>query len=217
MFFAPSLDDERRVRRASTLQRSFAFLGALSGISAICSWLAIQAGIGPMFALSANVGAIVAILCMAFSDSDKARVVWACLMAALFGTGMGFTIEHYLELPHGHEIVFQALAVSVALFLSLSAYAAITGKNFGFLGAWLFSGLVVTIAIGVFNIFFKSEAVSLTRAALGVVIFSGYTLFDVSRAVNDPDASWIDVGVNLYLDLANLFMDLLKIMAKIRD
>ena len=57
-------------------------------------------------------------------------------------------------------------------------------------------------------------------AYAGVVIFTLYLLFDLNtleKRIEMGDESWgtaIRVSVNLYLDIINLFLDLLKILAE---
>ena len=70
------------------------------------------------------------------------------------------------------------------------------------------------------NIIFKSRLYSIIRAYLGVILFTGYLLYDfnqLEKKMNMGDDSWgtaIDIAVNLYLDIINLFLDILYIMAE---
>ena len=58
------------------------------------------------------------------------------------------------------------------------------------------------------------------RAYFGVLIFTGYLLYDfdmLEKQMNAGDESWstaIKIAVNLYLDIINLFLDLLQILAE---
>jgi len=73
--------------------------------------------------------------------------------------------------------------------------------------------------MGLLNIFFfHSKMFSLVRAYLGAIIFTFYLLFDFSRLEKMAgDESWgaaIEIAVNIYLDIINLFLDLLEILAE---
>ena len=67
--------------------------------------------------------------------------------------------------------------------------------------------------------FFKSRRRRLIQAYFGVVLFTLYLIYDFNRlekAIARGDDSWstaIDIAVNIYLDLINLFIDLLEILA----
>ena len=74
--------------------------------------------------------------------------------------------------------------------------------------------------MGLLNIFyFKSRRRRLIQAYVGVILFTFYLIFDFNRleiAVARGDESWstaIDLAVNIYLDLINLFIELLRILA----
>merc|ERR1719230_2211028 len=51
-------------------------------------------------------------------------------------------------------IVLQALMLTASIFISLTAYTLTTKKDFSFLGAGLFAGLMVLLMWGLLNMFF---------------------------------------------------------------
>ena len=77
------------------------------------------------------------------------------------------------------------------------------------------------IVVEVLNAFvFKSERRRIIYSYCGVVIFSLYLIYDfnyLEKAIAAGDNSWgtaVRVAVNLYLDIINLFLDLLEILAE---
>jgi len=79
--------------------------------------------------------------------------------------------------------------------------------------------LIILIMMNLINIIFiKSKFVSLMRAYVGAVIFTLYLLYDFNRLEKFAgDESWataIEISVNIYLDIINLFMDLLEILSE---
>ncbi len=93
--------------------------------------------------------------------------------------------------------------------------------DFGFLGPILFICLFALIIMEFLNAFyFKSKRRRLLQAYAGVIIFTFYLIYDFNRlekAIASGDSSWstaIDIAVNLYLDIINLFIDLLRILAE---
>jgi len=121
-----------------------------------------------------------------------------------------------------HNIVFQALFATAMAVFATAATVFLTNFNFGFLGGFLFIALLILIIMSAVNaIFFRSPIVSLLQAYAGVVIFTLYLLFDFDRLEKMAgDRSWgaaIDIAVNIYLDIINLFMDLLAIFAESSD
>ena len=133
-------------------------------------------------------------------------------------------------LPHDRynrewqNIVFQALlGTTMAVFLT-AAIVYFTDQDFGFLEPVLFICLLALVVMELLNFFiFKSRRRRLIQAYVGVILFTFYLIFDFNRlekAIARGDDSWstaIDLAVNIYLDLINLFIDLLEILAAASD
>ena len=133
------------------------------------------------------------------------------------GYWIGPVISHYLSYPNGPHLVATAAGLTGFVFLSLSGYALITRKSFEFLGGFLFSGLLVLVGIGVLNLFIDMPALSLALSAAGVMVFCGYVLYDTSRIIHGGQSNYIMATVELYLDILNLFLDLLRLLSIFMD
>ena len=118
-----------------------------------------------------------------------------------------------------HNVVFQALFATALAVFSTAGIVFLTSIDFGFLGGFLLIPLIMLIVMGLLNIFFfHSKIFSLVRAYIGAVIFTLYLLFDFNRLEKMAgDETWgvaIDIAVNIYLDIINLFLDLLEILTE---
>lgn len=117
------------------------------------------------------------------------------------------------------NIIFQAiLGTAIAVFLS-AFIVFTTDIDFSFLGMFLFISLIILIIMGLLNLFiFKSGLFSLVQAYIGAVIFTLYLLYDFNRLeALEGDDSWstaISISVSIYLDIINLFLDLLEILSE---
>ena len=129
-------------------------------------------------------------------------------------------------LPHdryNHEwqnIVFQAMTGTTLAVIIAGTIVALIPTDFSFLGIFLWISLLALIFMEILNAFvFKSERRRLLYSYAGVVIFSLYLIYDfnaLEKAIARGDNSWgtaVDIAVNLYLDIINLFLDLLEILA----
>jgi FtsH-binding integral membrane protein len=119
------------------------------------------------------------------------------------------------------NVVFQAMSGTTIAVIATASIVFTSSFDFSVLEGFLFIALIVLIIMGVLNVFiFKSRKYSLIRAYLGVLIFTGYLLYDfdmLEKQMNAGDESWstaIKIAVNLYLDIINLFLDLLQILAE---
>ena len=119
------------------------------------------------------------------------------------------------------NVVFQAMSATTIAVIATASIVFTSSVNFSVMGGFLFTALLILIIMGLLNHFiFKSRKFSLVRAYFGVLIFTGYLLYDfdmLKKQMNAGDDSWstaIQIAVNLYLDIINLFLDILYILAE---
>lgn len=117
-----------------------------------------------------------------------------------------------LGLANGVSLIATAACGTGAIFFTLAAVATVTKKDFSFLGKFLFIGLVMLILASIANIFFMVPALSLTISAIAIMIFSAYVLFDISRIVNGGETNYISATLAVYLDIYNIFVNLLSLL-----
>jgi modulator of FtsH protease len=130
----------------------------------------------------------------------------------VMGAALGPMLSYYLSLPNGPGLVMQALGGTALVFFALSGYALTTRKDFSYMGGFLFVGLLVAIVASIANIFLGIPALSLTISAAIVLLMSGLILFDTSRIINGGETNYIRATVALYLDIYNLFVNLLHLL-----
>ena len=129
-------------------------------------------------------------------------------------------------LPHDRynqewqNVVFQAMTGTTLAVIIAGTIVALFPTDFSFLGIFLWISLLALIFVEILNAFiFKSERRRVMYSYAGVVIFSLYLIYDfnaLEKAIARGDNSWgtaVDIAVNLYLDIINLFLDLLEILA----
>lgn len=94
--------------------------------------------------------------------------------------------------------------------------------DFGFMGKFLFISLISLIVISLLNIFiYKSRLINIMKAFAGVIIFTLYLIYDfnvLEKTIKQGDDSWstaIELSVAIYLDIVNLFLDLLEILSEL--
>ena len=135
-----------------------------------------------------------------------------------------FNAEVVSKDPYNQEwqnVIFQAaLGTTIAVFLA-AGINYVSDTDFGFLGGILFISLSALVVMGVLNLFiYRSNALRLLYAYSGVIIFSLYLLYDfnlLEKHIAAGDESWgtaVRIAVRLYLDIINLFLDLLQILGE---
>ncbi len=128
--------------------------------------------------------------------------------------------DHASVVRDWNNILSLALFSTGGMTLATATAVAVLDIDFSFLGMGLFVALLGLVVISLLNVFFfKSPLVRLVGSYIGAVVFSLYLLYDFNRleaAVAAGDTSWntaINLGISLYLDIINLFMDLLDILS----
>jgi modulator of FtsH protease len=148
----------------------------------------------------------------------------AALGAYTFVTGLFLAPMLFfaqLAATHGQTLdaspVRDAFLLTGAAFTGLSGYVFISRKNFSFLGAALSMGIWVILGAMILGMFLHSAAFQLAIASVGVLLFCGYILFDTSRILHEPDDDPVGAALRLFLDVVNLFVFLVRILASSRD
>jgi len=116
-------------------------------------------------------------------------------------------------------IVLQALGITAIVFLGLTIFTFQSKWDFSNLGTYLYGAILIFLVTGIFSIFFPfSRTIDAIYAGFGCLIFSGYILFDtwlIAERVSPDD--WVLACVSLYLDVINLFLNILRLLSDLQD
>jgi len=144
---------------------------------------------------------------------------WAFLMAFVAVTGLTLApvLIFYQQLA-GTGTIALALSFTAAIFLTLTAYVRYSGKDFTYLGGFLWMATIGLILAGLAS--FIWPGLSYWQACVGALIFCGWILFDTSAVTRMyyRDNNVVGAILALYVDILNLFLFLLQILSgKRRD
>lgn len=133
-------------------------------------------------------------------------------------------LEYYLQ-DLGFGIFTGVILGAVAIFtiLALLSYKAPAGQFLG-IGKILFAGLIGILLATLLNLFFTSNILYLVISIVSLLIFCGYVLYDISLIKYELQNGFIqdknDLSyhvLNLYLDIINIILDLLRIASSLDD
>ncbi|MBO3443460.1 Bax inhibitor-1 family protein [Clostridium sp. CCUG 7971] len=133
-------------------------------------------------------------------------------------------LQYYLQ-DLGSDLVITILIGTIVLFgvLSLISYKKEAGHYLG-MGKILLSGLIALIVLSIVNMFIGGATFNIGISIIGVVIFSGYVLYDISLIKYEIESGALqernDLSIhvlNLYLDFINILLDLLGIASSLDD
>jgi modulator of FtsH protease len=195
------------------IRNTYTLLSMTLFVSALCAvaTMVMQVAQGTGFMLI--IGGIIMTFVVRKNAKTSKGLVAIFVFAALMGAGLGPVISMYMQAyVNGSAIVVQALGGTAIIFLSLSGYALTSGKNFNFLGGFIFTGMMVAIVAMIANIFLQIPALSLAISSAVILIMSGFILFDTSRIMNGGERNYIMATVSLYLSIFNIFIHLLNLL-----
>ncbi|MHC0036195.1 Bax inhibitor-1/YccA family protein [Pseudoneobacillus sp. C159] len=154
-------------------------------------------------------------LVFAFFLRKRKAISYTFLYVFTFISGVTtYPIVAYYLATTGANVVLSALGTTAVVFTGLAIYATTTKKDLSFLRGILMAALLALIAISIFNMIWPlSSTGMLAFSFIGVLVFSGYVLFDFNRMKHyGVSAEEVPLmALNLYLDFINLFISLLRI------
>ena len=195
------------------VRNTYMLLSMTLFFSAICAvaTMAMQVGQGVGFMMLIG-GFVMTFVVRATAKSSKGLIA-VFVFAGLMGGALGPIISMYLlAYANGSAIVAQALGGTALIFLSLSGYALTSGKNFNFLGGFIFTGIMVVFVAMIANMFLQIPAFSLAISSAVILLMSGFILYDTSRIVNGGERNYIMATISLYLSIFNIFIHLLNLL-----
>jgi len=131
---------------------------------------------------------------------------------------MGVSIAPIFLMYTGESIA-KVFFISASMFAAMSIYGYTTKRDLTGLGSFLMMGLIGLIIASLVNMYMQSPAMDFVVSAVGVLIFTGLTAYDVQRIVRiydiapageTRDKSAVLGALSLYMDFINLFLYMLR-------
>ncbi|MGZ3237358.1 MAG: Bax inhibitor-1/YccA family protein [Burkholderiaceae bacterium] len=212
------ISDSSLVVRHRVLRNTY-WLLALSMIPTIFgAWLGVETNF-TLFSGRSMLGTL-AFLAIAFgfifAIQKNRNSGWgvAILLGFTFFMGLALTglISRILGFSNGATLIMTAFGGTATVFGVMATIATVSKRDFSGLGKWLFAGLLVIIVASIANIFLQLPSLYLVVSVIAIAIFSAYILYDVQQIINGGETSYISATLNIYLDVYNIFVNLLSLL-----
>jgi len=170
--------------------------------------------LGLVFFLSARIDKIQA------STASMLFIVYSVLNGLFFST---------IFLRYTGTSIAGTFVITAGMFGAMAVYGLVTKRDLSGWGSFLFMGLIGLIIASIVNIFLKSPGVYWVTSAIGVLVFTGLTAYDVQKIKRMGEEGIMSQGrdaitkvsimgaLALYLDFINLFLMLLRLFGGSRD
>jgi FtsH-binding integral membrane protein len=148
--------------------------------------------------------------------STKRPINYLLLAAFAFITGVTLVpllLSVILEFG-GPDIIVKALVATAMMFAGTAVFGWVTHRNLSGLRGFLFAGLIGMIIVSLIGIFVPwSNNFEMIFSGIGVLIFSGFIMYDIQRLRIFPEDRPLDAALMLYLDIFNLFIFILRLIS----
>jgi modulator of FtsH protease len=165
----------------------------------ISSLVMLAAVIGLQFGIAAN-------------RNSGVGVALLLLMTGLLGWWLGPILNVALQMKNGMALVGYAAVGTGVIFAAMAAIASSSKRDFGFMGKFLFVGMIALLIAMIANMFLQIPALALTISTLVVVVFSLFLLYDLQRIMRGGETNYVMAATGVYLSLFNIFANLLNLL-----
>ena len=173
--------------------------GVIMGSPILATVIMLAAVIGLQFGIAAN-------------RNSGIGVALLLLMTGLLGWWLGPILNVALAMKNGMQLVGYAAVGTGAIFLAMGAVASTAKRDFGFMGKFLFVGMLALLAAMIANMFLQIPALALTISTLVIVVFSLFLLYDLQRIIRGGETNYIMAATGVYMSLFNIFANLLHLL-----
>ncbi|KAJ3191604.1 Transmembrane BAX inhibitor motif-containing protein 4 [Irineochytrium annulatum] len=222
LFEKKLLVDESPLIRMNFIRKVYSILSAQLGLTTIVSAIFmysapvkefVQGNAGlTFFSWIVSLGVLIAL--MVYRRSSPTNMYLLFTFTALEAYSIGTVCTFYDSM-----IVLQATILTFMLFIGLTLFTAQSKIDFSGMGPFLFGALWIVIIGSFLQMFLPfSKITDLIFAIVVAVLFCGYIVYDTYMLFErfSPE-DYIIASVELYLDVLNLFLAILRILNNAQD
>lgn len=203
--------------QAMLLQRVSYLLATALIVTALGAF--VSRGWSPALAMPLGLGTVAIAFALSFTRKNLALgLILLYALSVMEGMMMGPLLAAIVRgYPYGGLVIGEAATLSGIIIAGLGTYVWISNKDFGYLGKFLFYGLLAVIVVSLVSLFWHSLAAmgsfQMIISLAIVALFVGFTLYDFSNIkLRYGPNDFVIATVQLYLDFINLFWALLQIL-----
>jgi modulator of FtsH protease len=173
--------------------------GIITG-SPILSMIVVLAGvIGLQFAIAKN-------------RNSGLGVALLLLMTGILGWWLGPILNVALSMSNGVQLVSYAAVGTGVIFVAMGAIAQSLKRDIGFMGKFLFVGMIALLLAIFANMWLQIPALALTISTMVIVLFSMFLVYDLQRIMRGGETNYVMATTGVYMSLFNIFANLLYLL-----
>jgi len=207
-----SAEQRNRVLRNTYWLLAFSLVPTVLG-----AWFGVASGLGRIFTggmgfIVFMAGAIGFMFAIEKTKNSASGVPVLLGFTFFMGLMLSRLIELTLGFRNGPELIMTAFGGTAGVFFAMASLSSVIKRDLSGMGQWLFVGVIVLLVGSVINMFVGSSVGMLVISLLAIGIFSAYMLFDIKRIIDGGETNYISATLALYLDIFNVFQNLLMLL-----
>lgn len=221
---------DKKIALARTFKLVYGWMTVGLTLSGVIAWYVARSGFlerlirGPGF-MGFVIAEILLVLVLGMAI-DKLPSFVALLMFLGYAALNGVTLS-VVFLAYELALVEKVFFITAGMFAGLALWGTFTKDDLSSVGSFCGMALWGLIIAGAANFFFKSSGLDFVCSIVGILVFTGLTMYDAQKikrlaaAEGTMDSATIrKVGIigalQLYLDFVNLFLHILRILGRRR-
>lgn len=144
------------------------------------------------------------------------HAVWKLVLFSMFSILTALTLNVVVKFTSA-EIVQTAIMGTIVVFVLFAALGAVLsgfGIDLGWLGLFLFFGLLGLIVANLTSLFMREYTIlHRVLALIGILVFAAYIVYDTNQILQrDYHGDFVTAAFDYYLDVINVFLNIIKIL-----
>ncbi len=216
----PALSEARPVFSTSFYSKVFLCFGLAIAMSALGTYLGMTYLSRFFFSTPVTsyilIGLEIVLVLTARMWSQHKPLNYILFAAFAFITGVTIVplIAFFTMSAGGIALLVKALTATALMFGATAVFGATTKYNLQGLRGFLVMSVIGMIIVQLIGIFVPwGNSFEMIFSGFGVAVFSGYIMYDIQQLKNYPENQYIEAALQLYLDIFNLFIYILRLMS----
>ena len=202
-----------RNQNLSLVLKHFMYMWILTAVGLFIGTL-----LPPAIILPISIITIVLLIVVIFVRSVRLANTIIYFIPLLVGISLFWTTQFYIN-ELGELLVLSVFIGTIIIFILLGLVGLMI-RDISGIGSYLFGALIVIIVFSIIFMFVPvGNTVALILAAVAVLLFTIYTIYDFNRISHNhvSEDQVVRMALNLYLDFINLFLNILEVLWRLKD
>ena len=199
------------------LRNTYLLLALTMVPTVIGAWIGMQtAGVimtSPIMSSVIMLGAVIGLqFAISAHRNSGLGVALLLLMTGILGWWLGPMLNIALSMSNGMQLVAYAAVGTGVIFVAMGVIAQSLKRDIGFMGKFLFVGMIALLLAMFANMWLQIPALALTLSTMVIVLFSMFLVYDLQRIMRGGETNYVMATMSLFLNIYNLFVHLLNLL-----